>query len=45
MEHNKIKDPDYYLEINEFSDLVSCMTIYFIDLFLRLEFIKNHWAS
>ena len=26
MEHNKIKDPDYYLEINEFSDLVSCMT-------------------
>ncbi|KAL5257274.1 hypothetical protein ACHWQZ_G012261 [Mnemiopsis leidyi] len=21
MEHNKIKDPDYYLEINEFSDL------------------------
>ena len=31
MEHNKLRDPDYYLEINKFSDLVSCLSFYLID--------------
>ena len=34
MEHNKLKNPDYYLEINKFSDLVSFRAFYPIYSFI-----------
>ena len=38
MEHNKLRDPDYYLEINTFSDLVSFLCSYIS--FISLTFYK-----